>query len=93
MLLEYLEKTGVQQKLEEQAEELAALGFWQRRGTLGQVYEALARLINQAQTLEGGRFRFWSCGRYWRRGLRRRRFPSFPGDGRGDAGGYNPQHF
>ena len=56
MLLEYLEKTGVQQKLEEQAEELAALGFLAEARYLGQVYEALARLINQAQTLEGGDF-------------------------------------
>lgn len=53
LLLEYLEKTGVQQKLEEQAEELAALGFLAEARYLGQVYEALARLINQAQTLEG----------------------------------------
>lgn len=51
LLLEYLERSGLGPKLEEQAEELEQLGFLAEGRYLRQVYEAMCGLIGQAQTL------------------------------------------
>ncbi len=53
LLLEYLQKVGVQEKLEKQADELDALGFLAEARYVRQVYDAVVRLISQAQALEG----------------------------------------